>query len=113
MRGTKKPMRWPIGPLMNFDKGEDMLSAIAAIAVAVWFYQSNSDEGRIRWAISGVIVYSLVAVIWTLLITPLFKETAGHSQNGLMLFAVRYGYILAGLAVAAWLNIWRNHNADS
>jgi len=87
-----------------------MLSFLVAVLIAVWFYYSAPRSGRppISWAISGVVVYSLVAVIWTLAITPDVKDAAIHNQSGILVFVTRYAYILAAALAAAAVNIFIN-----
>ena len=83
-----------------------MLSSIAALLIGAWFYYTASRSGRssISWAISGGVVYFLAALLWTLLVTPGIKDAAGHGQNSLLIFLVRYAYVLVGAASAILLN---------
>lgn len=83
-----------------------MLGAIAAMSVAVWFYYSaqRSGKGAISWAVSGVVVYFLAALLWTLLITPSLKESAMHNQSAVLIFMVRYAYIVIGVVSSLGLN---------
>jgi hypothetical protein len=87
-----------------------MLSSIAAILIAVWFYYTAHRTGRpaIMWAVSGVVVYFLAALIWTLLVTPSIKDLASHGQSGVLVFIVRYAYILFAAACAILLNFLLN-----
>jgi len=73
-----------------------MLGVIAAIAVCFWFYSTAARSGRspISWAISGVVVYFLAALLWSLIITPAIKDAATHNQNSLLIFIVRYAYVV-------------------
>lgn len=91
-----------------------MLSVIAAALVGIWFYNTASRSGRkpVSWAVSGVIVYFLAALLWSLTVTPGIKDAATHNQSGLLIFIVRYAYIGIGLTVAAMVNIWLNKAVD-
>ncbi len=91
-----------------------MLGVMAAIAVCVWFYSTAARSGRtpVSWAISGVVVYFLAALLWSLIVTPTVKDAAIHNQNGLLIFIVRYAYIAVGMLAAAIVNIWLNKGSD-
>ncbi len=91
-----------------------MLGVMAAIAVCVWFYSTAARSGRtpVSWAISGVVVYFLAALLWSLIVTPAVKDAAIHNQNGLLIFIVRYAYIAVGMLAAAIVNIWLNKGSD-
>ncbi len=90
-----------------------MIGSVAAALIAIWFYNTAARSGRpaISWAVSGVVVYFLAAVLWTLTVTPTIKDTASHTQNGLLVFAVQYAYIVFGIAVAMGINAWLNKSA--
>jgi hypothetical protein len=90
-----------------------MLSALAAAIIGIWFYLSapRSQRPAVSWAISGVIIYFFAAMLWTLLITPSIKDTALHSQNSVLIFIVRYAYILFGIACCALANHFLNKPA--
>ncbi|TPQ26869.1 hypothetical protein [Methylomonas koyamae] len=90
-----------------------MIGSVAAALIAVWFYNTAARSGRpaISWAVSGVVVYFLAAVLWTLIVTPMIKDTASHTQNGLLVFTVQYAYIAFGVAVALAINAWLNKSA--
>lgn len=87
-----------------------MLGAIAAMLVGAWFYHTASRSGRpsVSWAISGVMIYFLAALLWTLLVTPGVKDAASHGQSGLLIFIVRYAYIIFGATCAVVLNVLLN-----
>ena len=87
-----------------------MLSVIAAILVGIWFFNTASRSGRppVSWGISGLIVYFLAALLWTLIVTPSIKDAAIHNQSGVLIFITRYAYIGVGLASAAIINFWLN-----
>lgn len=91
-----------------------MVGVIAAILVAVWYYSTASRSGRppISWAVSGVVVYFLVALLWTLIVTPGVKDSAIHNQSGILIFIVRYAYIGVGLLAAGVVNFWLNKSAE-
>lgn len=91
-----------------------MVGVIAAIVVCVWFYSTapRSNRSPVSWAVSGVIVYFLAALLWSLTITPVVKDTAIHTQSGVLIFIVRYAYIAVGLGAAGALNIWLNKARD-
>ena len=87
-----------------------MLGVIAALAVCVWFYSTGARSGRspVSWAISGVVVYFLAALLWSLIVTPSIKDAATHNQDGLMIFIVQYAYIVVGVLSAGMVNVWLN-----
>jgi len=91
-----------------------MLGVIAATLVGVWFYNTAPRSGRpaFSWAVSGVIVYFLAALLWSLIVTPGIKDAATHNQSGLLIFIVRYAYIGIGLLAAAIVNTWLNKSAE-
>lgn len=87
-----------------------MLSFIAAVIVGVWFYNTAPRSGRqpVSWGISGVVVYFLAALLWSLAVTPDVKDAANHNQSSLLVFVVRYAYIAVGMVCAAMVNQWLN-----
>lgn len=87
-----------------------MLGVIAASLVGVWFYSTAARSGRppVSWGISGVVVYFLAALLWSLTITPGIKDAAIHNPKGMLVFIVQYAYIAVGLVVAAAVNFWLN-----
>ncbi len=89
-----------------------MLGFIAATVVAVWFYNTAPRSGRpqVSWAISGVVVYFLAALLWSLSVTPSIKDAAVHNQSGILIFIVRYAYIGFGLVAAVVVNSLLNKN---
>lgn len=91
-----------------------MLGVIAATLVGVWFYNTAPRSGRpaFSWAVSGVIVYFLAALLWSLIVTPGIKDAATHNQSGLLIFIVRYAYIGIGLIAAAIVNTWLNKSTE-
>lgn len=91
-----------------------MLGVIAAIAVCFWFYSTAARSGRapISWAISGVVVYFLAGLLWSLIVTPAIKDAATHNQSGFLIFIVRYAYIAFGMVSAAIINVWLNRAQD-
>lgn len=92
-----------------------MLGSIAAFLVGAWFYYTAPRSGRssISWAVSGVVVYFLAALLWTLLVTPAIKDAASHGQNPALIFMVRYAYIFVGAASAVLLNFLLNKSGDA
>ena len=92
-----------------------MLGSITAMLVGAWFYHGARRSGRssISWAISGVVVYFLAALLWTLLVTPSIKAAAGHGQSGALIFLVRYAYILVGAASAVVFDFLVNKSDDA
>ncbi len=92
-----------------------MLGSIAAALVGIWFYSTASRSGRppVSWAVSGVVLYFLAALLWTLLLTPGIKDVASHNQSGVLIFIVRYAYIIFGVSAAVLLNGWLNKSSGS
>ncbi len=91
-----------------------MLSSIAAALVGIWFYNTaaRSERASLSWAISGVAVYFLAALLWSLIITPGVKDTANHTQSALLIMIVKYAYIAFGLTCATGINLWLNKPKD-
>lgn len=87
-----------------------MLGSIAAALIGLWFYSTASRSGRpaVSWGVSGMVVYFLAALLWSLIVTPGIKDAATHTQSGMLVFIVKYAYIVFGLACAAAVNIWLN-----
>ena len=87
-----------------------MLGVIASGCICFWFYSTASRSGRtpVSWAVSGVVVYFITALLWTLTVTPAIKDAAQHNPSGVLIFIVQYAYIAAGLLVAAVVNVWLN-----
>lgn len=87
-----------------------MLGVIAATLVGVWFYSTAGRSGRppVSWGVSGVVVYFLAALLWSLIVTPGIKDAAVHNPSGILIFIVRYAYIGVGLVAAAAVNFWLN-----
>lgn len=87
-----------------------MIGFIAATLVGIWFYSTASRSGKapVSWGFSGVVVYFLAALLWSLIVTPGFKDAAIHNQSGLLVFIVRYAYICVGVVAAAAVNFWLN-----
>lgn len=92
-----------------------MVGSIAALLIGIWFYLSASRSGRasVSWGISGVLVYFMAALLWTLLITPSVKDAATHGQSALLIFIARYAYVLFGVVCAAAVNAWLNKAGQS
>lgn len=92
-----------------------MLGSIAALMVGVWFYYTAPRSGKspVSWAISGIVVYFLVALLWTLLVTPNIKDAAAHGRSGLLIFIVRYAYVFAGVVAAILLDYLVNKADDA
>ena len=87
-----------------------MLGVIAATLVGVWFYNTAPRSGRppLSWAISGVVVYFLAALLWTLIVTPGLKDSATHNPGSVLIFIVRYAYIGFGSIAVSLVNVWLN-----
>ena len=92
-----------------------MFSAIAAALIGVWFYQTAPRSGRapFSWAVSGVVLYFLMALLWSMAVTPAIKDAASHNQGGLLVLIVQYAYIVFGVSVAALINRWLNQPAGN
>lgn len=84
-----------------------MFAPIAAIFIAVWFYQTAASSGQkpISWATAGIIVYFISAVFWTYFINPSIKDSAIHNQSAMLIFISRYAYIVFALACATGFKI--------
>lgn len=83
-----------------------IIGSIAAIFVLVWFYNTAEQYGRnpLHWAIAGVLVYFIVALLWTFAINPGIKDAAMHSRDTLLMWVARYAYIVVALACAVVFN---------
>lgn len=84
-----------------------MIGSIVAAFVAVWFYMTAKRSGRqpISWAVAGILMYYIIALLWTNLVTPPIKDAASHSQSGFLIFLTRYAYIIVGLIGAVLFNL--------
>lgn len=84
-----------------------IIGSIVAIFILVWFYNTAAEYGRnpIHWAIAGVLVYFIVGLLWTVLITPDIKDAAMHSRNTLLMWITRYAYIVVALACTIVFNL--------
>jgi Na+/H+-dicarboxylate symporter len=84
-----------------------IIGSIAAIFVAVWFYNSapRSNRNPLHWAIVGFIIYFIVALIWTYFVNPTIKDAAMHSRNVFLMYIARYAYIVVSLAGAIFFNL--------
>jgi hypothetical protein len=91
-----------------------MVGVIAAILVAVWFFSTAERSGRpqVSWAISGVVVYFLAALLWSLIVTPTLKDSAIHNQSGHADFYGSLCLYRRGLLAAAAVNFWLNKPAE-
>ena len=84
-----------------------IIGSIAAILVFVWFYNTASNSGRnpLHWAIAGFVVYFIVALIWTYFVNPSIKDAAMHSRSVLLMYIVRYAYIVVAVTCAVIFNL--------
>ena len=84
-----------------------IIGSIAAILIFVWFYNTASTFGRkpLHWAIAGFVVYFIVALIWTYFVNPGIKDAAMHSRSTLLMYVVRYAYIVVGVTCAVIFNL--------
>lgn len=79
-----------------------MLGSIAAIIIAVLFFQSAKKAGKepLVWAGLGLLLYFITAVVWTYTVTPDLRDSVEHNQSSLLAFVVRYAYIIVASACA-------------
>lgn len=84
-----------------------IIGSIAAIVVLVWFYNSAEQYGRnpLHWAIAGLLVYFIVAMLWTVGVNPEIKDAAMHSRNSVLMWVARYAYIIVALSCAVVFNL--------
>ena len=84
-----------------------MIGSIVAACLAFWFYQTAKRTGRqpVSWAVAGLLVYFIVALLWTNVVTPPIKDAASHSQSGILIFLTRYAYIIVGSVCAVLFNL--------
>ena len=92
-----------------------MFAPIAALFIAVWFFQTAESSGQkpIPWATAGIIVYFISALFWTYFINPSIKDSAIHNQSAMLIFVSRYAYIVFALACAAGFKILMSKKVDS
>lgn len=83
-----------------------IIGSIAAIFVLVLFYNTAAgyDRNPVNWAISGFLVYLIVATLWTVAVNPGIKDAAMHSRGALLVFISRYAYIAVALSCAVAFN---------
>ncbi len=92
-----------------------MLSSIVAAFFAVWYYFTAKKTGRdpINWAIVGLMVYFIVALSWTWIVTPSLKDAAIHNQSKLLMYITRYGFIVVASACTVFYNLkFAGHKQD-
>ncbi len=84
-----------------------IIGSVVAIFILAWFYNNASkyDRNPLHWAITGVMVYFIIALFWTYFINPPIKDAAMHGRNTLLMYISRYAYILVAFAVAAFFNL--------
>ncbi len=84
-----------------------LISSVAAIIVAVWFYNTASRTNRnpVQWAFTGFVIYLIVSVLWTFIVTPGIKDAAMHSKNIFLTFIARYAYIAVALICTVIFNL--------
>jgi len=82
-----------------------IIGSIAAILIMVWFYNTANGRNPLHWAMAGFLVYSIVSLLWTVVITPDIKDAAMHSRNTLLMWVARYAYIVVAVACAVIFNL--------
>lgn len=82
-----------------------MVGAIAAILIVIWYYKSalETQKNPISSAALGLLVYFIPAIIWTVAVTPGLRDTVEHNPNLILGLIVRYGFVIVGVACAAWV----------
>jgi len=80
-----------------------MFAPIAALFIAVWFYQTANNSGQkpLSWTIAGMVVYFSSALFWSYFVNPSIKDMAIHNQSAFLIFVSRYAYIVFALSCAA------------
>jgi len=99
-----------------------MIQIIAAILVAIWFFESARKVGKngISWAIIGILALILPSILWVIIsrvtILPALMKTdigpAGAIISGLAIGLVGVGL---GLVVVFWIykmNLKSNFHKD-
>ncbi len=92
-----------------------LIGSIAAILVMVWFYNTANGRNPVHWAIAGFLVYFIVAMLWTVTITPSIKDAAMHSRGTMLMWAARYAYIIVAIACSVMFNLkvgYKNQDND-
>ncbi|MFW5443773.1 MAG: hypothetical protein ACKE51_05645 [Methylococcaceae bacterium] len=91
-----------------------IIGSIAAILIFVWFYKTAENTGRnpLHWAVAGFVVYFIVALIWTYFINPSIKDAAMHSRSTVLMYVVRYAYIVVSVCCAVVFNLKVNKKAE-
>ncbi len=84
-----------------------MVGTLVAFFVVIWFYMTAQRVGRqpISWAVAGLVVYFMVCLVWTWFVTPILKDSATHTQNGVLIFFTQYGYVIMALICAGLFNM--------
>ncbi len=82
-----------------------MIGAIAAIIIVIWYYRSalESKKNPVTAAGIGFLAYLIPAIIWTIAVTPGLRDTVEHEPGLILGLIVRYGFIIVGVACAAWV----------
>jgi hypothetical protein len=84
-----------------------MFAPIAAIFIAVWFYQTAESSGQkpLSWTMAGIVVYFFSALFWSYFVNPSIKDIAIHNQSAFLVFVSRYAYIVFALSCAAGFKV--------
>ena len=79
-----------------------MIGAIAAILIVYWYYKGAISAGKnpVTWALIGLLVYFIPAILWTYFINTGLRDSVEHSQNMFLAIIVRYAYVAVGAACA-------------
>ncbi len=82
-----------------------MIGAIAAIIIVIWYYRSalESNKNPVTAAAIGFLAYLVPAIIWTIAVTPGLRDSVEHDPGLFLGLIVRYGFIIVGVACAAWV----------
>ncbi len=84
-----------------------ILGSVVAILIFVWFYNTAPALERkpLEWAVAGFVVYFMVAFFWSYAINPGIKDAAMHTRNTLLMYIVRYAYIVVAATCAVIFNL--------
>ncbi len=59
-----------------------MFAPIAALFIAVWFYQTADISGQklLSWTIADMVIYFSSALFWSYFVNPSIKDRVIHNQ---------------------------------
>ena len=84
-----------------------IIGSLGAIFILYWFYRSAPGFNRkpLNWAVTGVSLYFIIALLWTYFVNPDIKDAAMHNRNTLLMYISKYAYIVIAFTTAFVFNL--------